>query len=145
MDRDITREQYLATLDPKKMTIGILFASSLWIYDNLDAVDALVREIERRGMNALPVFYQAVSYKNGDEWGTRKTMETYFTENGRCLADAILIHTQFSVMYNSREDMGVRIQDSDNYYSTLLLDFVYVVQLFPSEEFHRDGLGRHVV
>ena len=31
MDRDISRDDYLKTLDPEKMTVGILFASSLWI------------------------------------------------------------------------------------------------------------------
>ena len=149
MDIDITKEQYQSTLDPEKMTIGILFASSLWLYRNLDAIDALVDEIERRGMNALPVFYQAVSYKNGDEWSTKQTIEEYFTKDGRCIADAVLIHTQFSVMYNSRDDMGVRISDSDNYYSTLLdvpmLNTLTVTGNYEDFEIDKIGLDKHTI
>ena len=149
MDRDITKEQYLATLDPDKMTIGILFASSLWIYDNLDAIDALVNEIERRGMNALPVFYQAISYKTDEEWTTKQTMEEYFTKDGKCLADAVLIHTQFSVMYNSREDMGVKVSDADNYFRNVLdvpmLNTLTITGNYADFEIDKVGLDKHSI
>ncbi len=149
MDRDISRDDYLKTLDPNKMTVGILFASSLWIYNNLDAIDALTDEIERRGMNALPVFFMAVSYKRDGEWGTRETIEEYFTDKGKCIADAIIIHTQFSVMYNTRDEMGVGIQDTDNYFHTLLdvpmLNTITIVGNYADFEQDKVGLNKHAI
>ena len=149
MDRDITRDQYLSTIDPSKMTVGILFASTLWIYNNLTAIDALVEEIERRGMNALPVFFQAVSYKREGEWGTKDTIEEYFTDRGRCIVDIVIIHTQFSVMYNTRDEMGVRIQDADNYFSTLLdvpmLNTLTITGDYRDFETEKLGLDKHAI
>lgn len=149
MDRDISRDGYLKTLDPDKMTVGILFASSLWIYDNLDAVDALVSSIEDRGMNALPVFYSATSYKREGEPGTRDTFETYFTENGRPIPDVVIVHTSFSVMYNSRDNTGTGISDEDNYYHTLLdvpmLHSMSVTGEYADFEDDKIGLNKHEI
>ena len=107
MDRDISRDDYLKTLDPKKMTVGILFASNLWLYDNLAVIDALTEEVERRGMNALPVFYSAVSFRTEGSLTTKDTIRTYFTDNGKPLVDVVLIYTSFSVMFNAREELAV--------------------------------------
>lgn len=149
MDRDISRDDYLKTLDPEKMTAGILFASSLWIYDNLEAVDALVEAIERRGMNALPVFYSATSYKRDGEPGTKETFETYFTDKGKTIPDVVVVHTSFSVMYNSRDDMGVRISDADNYYHTLLdvpmLHSMSITGDYADFEQDKIGLNKHEI
>lgn len=149
MDRDISREDYLKTLDPDKPTIGILFAGSLWIYDNLAAVDALTDSIERRGMNALPVFYSATSYKREGETGTEETFRKYFTENGKAIPDAVIVHTSFSVMYNSREHTGLRIADEDNYYSTLLgvpmLHSMSITGEYADYESDKIGLNKHEI
>ncbi|AGI48185.1 Cobalamin biosynthesis protein CobN-related Mg-chelatase [Thermoplasmatales archaeon BRNA1] len=149
MDRDISREDYLKTLDPSKMTIGILFASSLWLYDNLAAIDALTDEIERRGMNSLPLFYSAVSYKTDGEEGTRATIRKYFTDNGKPIPDAVIIHTSFSVMYNSRQDMGVEIQERDNYYRSLLnvpmLNTLTITGEYSDFENDKVGADKHTV
>ncbi len=149
MDRDISRSDYLRTLDPDKMTVGILFASSLWAYDNLEAVDALVSSIENRGMNTLPVFYSAASYRRDGEPGTRETFETYFTENGKPIPDVVIIHTSFSVMYNSRGDTGVGVSDEDNYYHTLLdvpmLHSMSVTGDYADFEEDKIGLNKHEI
>ena len=149
MDRDISREDYLRTLDPNKMTIGVLFASSAWIYSNLDAIDALVEEIERRGMNALPVFFQAVSYKKEGEWSTEDTFREFFTDNGKPLVDAVILHTQFSVMYNTRDEMGVGIADEDNFYSKLLdvpmLNTMAITGDYHDFEDDKIGLNKHAI
>lgn len=149
MDREITKEEYLRTLDPEKMTVGILFASSLWIYNNLDAIDALTEEIERRGMNALPVFFQAVSYKRDGEWSTEDTIRELFTDDGKVLPDCVIIHTQFSVMYNTRDEMGVGIADIDNYFHTLLdvpmLNTMTITGEYHDFEQDKIGLDKHAI
>ncbi|MBQ9689271.1 MAG: cobaltochelatase subunit CobN, partial [Candidatus Methanomethylophilaceae archaeon] len=44
MDDDITKDDYIRTLDPKKETIGLVFPSNNWVYGTLDHVDAIVDE-----------------------------------------------------------------------------------------------------
>ena len=148
-DRDISREDYLKTLKPDRMTIGVLFASSMWIYNNLAAVDALIDEIEKRGMNALPVFYSAVSYKTNDTVTTRGTFEEYFTDGGKPLIDALIVHTSFSVMYNSREDMGVEIKEQDNFYRQLLnvpvLNTLTITGEYADFETDKLGADKHTI
>ena len=53
---DATLADWLAHRQPTRPTIGILFYRAHWLSGNLAFIDALVREIERRGANALPVF-----------------------------------------------------------------------------------------
>lgn len=149
MDRDISREDYLKTLDPKKLNIGVLFASSLWIYENLAAIDALVDEIERRGMNALPLFYSALSYKIEGTPSTKDIIERYYTENGKPIVDAVIIHTSFSVMFNSRDEMGTRIADADNFFSNLLdvpmLNTLTITGEYFDFEKDKIGLNKHAI
>ncbi len=47
---------WLARRDPARRTIGLLFYRSHWMSANLAFVDAMIREIERQGGNALAVF-----------------------------------------------------------------------------------------
>lgn len=149
MPRDISREEYLKTLDPNKMTIGILFAGSLLFYDNLAAIDALTDEIERRGMNSLPVFYTAVSYKYEGAPTTKDTFVRYFMDGGKPIPDAILIHTSFSVMFNTRDGVGMRIADADNYYHTLMdvpmLNTLSITGDYFDFEKDKIGLNKHAI
>ena len=148
-DRGISIDDFYATLKPGCMNIGILFASSLWIYNNLDAVDALVDEIERRGMNAVPVFYSAVSYKTEGEEGTRGTIRRHFVRDGKCIIDALIVHTSFSVMYNSRDDMGVEIRENDNFYRSLLnvpvLNTLTLTGDYADFETDKKGADKHTI
>jgi cobaltochelatase CobN len=43
-------------IDPARPTVGISFYQGYWANGNVAHIDALVREIEARGANALPVF-----------------------------------------------------------------------------------------
>ena len=54
--RGATLADWLARRDPAKPTVGILFYRSHWMSGNLAFIDALVRAIEARGGQALPVF-----------------------------------------------------------------------------------------
>ncbi len=48
--------EWLALRDPGRPTVGILFYRSHWMSGNLAFVDMLVRDCERQGANALPIF-----------------------------------------------------------------------------------------
>ena len=62
---------WLTQRDPARPTVGLLFYRSHWLAGNLAFVDMLVRDIERQGANALPVFTTTlkecrVKYGTGD-------------------------------------------------------------------------------
>lgn len=117
--RDVTLEEYRKALDPDKLTIGIMFTGNQWIYDNLDHIDALVREVESGGMNAVPVFFSAVSAAVEGEKGTVEVVREYMTDGGKPFVDAIIICTSFSQLVNSRKTAGVGTRDEENYYRYL--------------------------
>lgn len=118
-DRNIGTEEYLKTLDPDRPTAGIMFTSNLWIYDNLEHIDALVERIEREGMNTVPIFFTAVSSSSGGV-KTSDFVNRYFMKDGVPVVDVILMCSPFSQLFNSREPTeGLRTRDEDNFFKTL--------------------------
>ncbi len=117
--RGITFEDYISELDLSKPAIGIMFTSNLWIYDNLEHINALIREIEKQKMNAIPFFFAVTS----SSAGTTKTVDfvkKYFFRNGECLVDAIILNSPFSQLFNSREpDEGMKTKDEDNFFKAV--------------------------
>ena len=53
--------------EPAQPTIGVLFYRSHLQSGNTDFVDALVREVEARGANALPVFTYSLKDRTGEQ------------------------------------------------------------------------------
>ena len=53
LPRGATLADWLARHDPSRPTVGILFYRSHWMSGNLAFIDALVRELEVRQLNAL--------------------------------------------------------------------------------------------
>jgi len=56
MPSSVSLDEWMARRDPDRATVGVLFYRAHWMSGNLAFIDALIREIERRGLNALPVF-----------------------------------------------------------------------------------------
>ena len=79
-DRDVTLDEYLAHLDPSKPTIGLMFTANLWIYGNLEHIDAFIRETESQGMNVIPVFFSSVASRTDGNEGSVAVVREYFTE-----------------------------------------------------------------
>lgn len=119
MDRDITPEEYLAGLDPSKPTVGLMYTSNLWVYDNQEHIDALVDELESQGLNVIPVFFRATVASEGDSHGTAAVVRRYFMDGDRPMVDVILMVSPFSQLNNSRDITGVRTPDDQNFFSTM--------------------------
>ncbi|MCQ2078563.1 MAG: cobaltochelatase subunit CobN [archaeon] len=147
LPRDLTKEDYLPTLDRSRLTVGILFASTLWVYGNLGQIDALTDTLEARGMNTIPVFYSAVSYSAKDNPGAKPTLLKYFTEDGRTIPDVLIVVTSFSVLGNSREIKGVGTADVENYYRNILnipvIHAITVTGDYSDFENDKIGLNKH--
>ena len=117
-DRDVTLDEYLAHLDPSKPTIGLMFTANLWIYGNLEHIDAFIRETESQGMNIIPVFFSSVASRTDGNEGSVAIVREYFTEGGRSRVDALVMATPFSQLNNSRDCSGVYTPDWQNYLHT---------------------------
>ncbi len=118
-DRDVTLEGYLTHLDPSKPTVGLMFTSNIWIYGNLEHIDAFIRETESQSMNIIPVFFSSVASRTDGNEGSVAVVREYFTEDGRSRVDAIAMATPFSQLNNSRDCSGVYTPDGQNYFHML--------------------------
>jgi cobaltochelatase CobN len=65
LPRGATLADWLARHDLSRPTVGVLFYRSHWMSGNLAFVDALVRRLEARGANALPVFTSSLKEPAG--------------------------------------------------------------------------------
>ncbi|MEM2098602.1 MAG: cobaltochelatase subunit CobN [Candidatus Bathyarchaeia archaeon] len=93
-----TIEEYIAKkISPSKPTVGIWFHHAMWQGENTSFVDLLVREVERQGANALPVFFSSAKDEelgiNGLEW----VIEHYFMKDGKPIVDAVISTMSFSL------------------------------------------------
>ncbi|ETR71426.1 MAG: hypothetical protein OMM_02490 [Candidatus Magnetoglobus multicellularis str. Araruama] len=51
-------DHYIKTqIDPNKLTVGLWFNQAYWLNNNLAHIDELIRMIEKKGANVLPVFH----------------------------------------------------------------------------------------
>ena len=95
MSLDITKEDYLKTLDPDKITIGYVFASFNWIYGTFEHIDPLIEEIERQGMNVIPIFCSG--YSRDLEEGIPGVLREYFEQDGKPLVSAIIASNRLTI------------------------------------------------
>jgi len=95
---------YLAWYRPEdRPTVGILFSRHYWVNSNLEVEDALIEELERRGLNVIPVFSYSVKDEGlGTKGSGEVVKEVFLTEEGRSRIDA-LIKLQAFFLGSSRE------------------------------------------
>ncbi len=63
---------------PGKPTVGLWFFQTYWLNGNLAHVDALIREIEMRGANVLPVFSMRLKDAALGNRGSDEIIQAYF-------------------------------------------------------------------
>ncbi len=84
-------EEYLAKkVDSGKPTVGIWFYQGYWVNRNVAHVDALIREIERRGASALAVFSYRLKDANLGNLGADAVVERFFKRDGQKAVDAVI-------------------------------------------------------
>ena len=118
-DRDVTLEEYLDHIRPEWPTIGILFTSNLWVYDNMDHLDAFIRKFESIEVNVIPVFFSTMVSNYEKRQSASSIVEKYFMDKGKCRVDAIAVCTSFSQVNNSRDCYGIYTPDEQNFFHTL--------------------------
>ncbi|MDR0524106.1 MAG: cobaltochelatase subunit CobN [Candidatus Methanoplasma sp.] len=118
--RDVGRAEYMKSLDPGRICAGILFPNNLWLYGNTAHIDALVEALDAEGVDSIPVFFSLASFSAEGVEGTRACVREHFTDGGGPVIDVLIVCSPFSQLINSRSKRGMRTEDSDNYYRTLL-------------------------
>ncbi len=90
-------DEYLASLDPDKPLIGLWFYQSLWLNRASEHIDALIREIERRGAQALPVFHYRFKDQVVGNLGADQVVEKFFRPQGETNIEALISPMMFSL------------------------------------------------
>lgn len=117
--RDIGLKEYLEGLIPERPTVGILYTSNLWIYDNQEHIDMLVRKLESMDVNVIPVFFRTRVNRSEENEGTISIIRKYLMDGDRCRVNAIIMATPFSQLNNSRNYAGISTPDEQNFYRHL--------------------------
>jgi cobaltochelatase CobN len=95
MPRSATLSDWLARRDPALPTVGLLFYRSHWMSGNLAFVDCLVRELENRGANVLPVFTS--SLKDTADAARWPAAFDFFLADELCLIDVLVATVSFAL------------------------------------------------
>ena len=103
---------YIATLDEYfrknykegRPTIGLWFYSGFWQADNLRFVDSLIREIERRDANVIPVFLYSLKDVELGTKGAEWVIDNYFMKDGQPVIDALISTLMFSLTMKPRDE-----------------------------------------
>lgn len=138
----ITLEAYLDTLDPSKPTIGVMIPQGAWVNGQLEPQNLLIRRIEARGANTLPVFYTPTPSDISKSIGGRGIAEQYFTRNGSRMVDCIVMAAfGFSMLALSCPTDGsdaVR----ENFLQKLNVPVLASLPMFrPQAVWEKDGIG----
>lgn len=90
-------------IDPQRPTVGLWFFQTLWVNGNLDHLDALIREIEMRGANVLPVFSMRLKDASLGNRGSDEIVESFFLKDGRPRIDVLINAMSMSMTIANRE------------------------------------------
>ena len=77
--------------------IGMVFYRDEWISGNLSYQNAIIREIEKNGMNAIIVFTNGQPNPEVEAPGIKAALEKYFYEDGKVCIDVLLNCMKFSL------------------------------------------------
>jgi cobaltochelatase CobN len=83
--------------------VGILFTRHQWVNENLEVEDALIRELERLGLDVIPVFsYSVKDEERGCKGSGEAVCETFLRPDGTSRID-IMVKLQNFPLQSSRE------------------------------------------
>ncbi len=132
---------FLDSLDPSKPNIGVFFHQKQWVTGNLDSVDGLIRAIERRGGNPVPVFLHNYEDPATGAVGLRRVLDEQLTRRGRPLLDVIVETMSFSMTLVANPGCGEQVSD-DNFFERYGAPVIHVMMPSASrEEWEADMAG----
>ncbi len=82
---------------PGRVTAGLWFYQSYWVNGNLSYIDAIIREIERRGANVIPVFHHRWKDNVLGNHGADYIASHFFMDGERPRIDVLINPMMFSL------------------------------------------------
>lgn len=91
--------QYLEErIDPEKPTVGMWFNQIYWLNNNLLHIDAIIRDVEKKGANIIPVFHLRYKDVVRENKGADYIVEHFFMKNGAPRIDVLISPMMFSLI-----------------------------------------------
>ena len=84
-------------IDPAKPTAGLWFNQSYWLNNNLAHIDAIIRDVERKGANIIPVFHLRFKDVLRGNNGADYVVDHFFMEDGNPRIDVLISPMMFSL------------------------------------------------
>ncbi len=104
LPRHATLDDWRAHAKPEQATAGLLFYRSHWLSGNTDFVDALIRAMEERGLNVLPLFTASLRQYHQNENVDGQTVKRFpcafdflLNDEGQPLVDVIVNTISFAM------------------------------------------------
>ena len=114
---NISIDTYVDSLDPSRPNIGIFFYQKQWLTGNLDNIDGLIRAVERRGGNPVPVFLQTYEDPITGSIGVKRILSEHLTRGGRPVLDCIIETMSFSQTLVATPGCGEQVCD-ENFFAS---------------------------
>lgn len=77
-------------------TVGMWFHREHWINNNVDYVDAFIKEFESRGVNVIALFRKSGKQKDIGNMGISEIVDTFFIRDGKAMIDVLINLMNFS-------------------------------------------------
>ena len=142
--RNISFEEFNAMSDSSRPTTGVMFWQGQWLTGDLKAIDALIRSLEKEGMNVLPVFCQSAPNPVTGSQGIRKVVEQYFIKDGKPRIDVLILNMGFSQLSLSSPGDGNTVEEIFNFFNLLNVPVLQAMTTYYSyDEWYESiqGLG----
>jgi cobaltochelatase CobN len=108
-DHNPTLEEYMEErFLTDQPTVGVWFHQSHWLSGDISFVDSIIREVERRGANVLPVFFSGTKDETMGIKGLEWVVDNYFMKESRPLVDAVISALSFSLSSSSASDVVLK-------------------------------------
>jgi len=130
----IDLDSHLKKINPEKPVIGISIYQGMYQSGNLRAVNALIREIESRGISPLTLFFGTVPNPVTGAMGVRRIVEEYLTKEGKPVVDVLIINQGFSQISLSDPNDGTKEELPHNFFDDLDIPLLQVMSTHKSHE-----------
>ncbi len=109
-------QDHLRSLDPDRITVGLIFPNAQLVYGNTESIDYLIERLQAMGMQTVPI---ACSFDIMREpGGTEKLFRTYFMRDGRPVVDVIISLTGYANI--NRADGNIPNIDEESCFRRLI-------------------------
>ncbi len=137
---DIDIDRYVDSLDRSRPTVGIFFYQRQWVTGNTRHIDALIREIESLGANAVPVFMYASELKVPGARGTSAILRESLVRDGVPVLDSIIETMSFSQTLVANPGSGEQLSD-DNFFLDYGVPVIQSMSCCRSADVWRDDIN----